>query len=152
MGFTTLGFAPLIPDLTAMREPFNFAANSLGHNAAEITADAILLAMDAEFDCDGVPWEPLSYTYAQEKAILAPGEPMSVLYGHMKTKDQMMGDIIVMPKTMTQTYGQDPLAKEEAEKFQEGGAVTGTRQPKRSFYGFNFHALRKLADFFDSIW
>lgn len=142
---------PIYADIDHMIGLFDFTTGGLGDKATALVSQSILDSMDAEVDCDGIPWAALSYGYEQWKTSVAPGQPIGVLWGSMKTLDQLEGEQIIQPKHIVHTYGKDAMVRTEAMKFQLGGLVTGTRQPQRHFFGFNWAATWKLGHLFDAI-
>lgn len=151
MSWKTSDPKPIYDDLDAMADLFDFTKNDLGESATEIQVETVLDAMNAEVDCDGIPWADLSASYEEWKSKVAPGQPIGVLYGHMKTVDQLEGEQDIRPKLIEHTYGTDDIARTEALKFQLGGLVTGTNQPQRHFWGFNWAGVWKLNQLFDSV-
>lgn len=139
-----LSHSELVADLDRLENPFDLTADGLGAELAGIAAEEILANMDAETDPDGNPWPSLSAGYREWKDVVAPGAPMAVLRGVMKTIEQLRGEPVFTPGAGRQTYGTDDEAKEHAMKFQEGGLVTGTNQPQRPFYGFTQKAFDRM--------
>lgn len=72
----------------------------------------------------------------------APGKPMAVLDGVMKTAVQLMGQAGITGDRMYHHYGTDEVAKEHAFKFQEGDPMTN--QPPRNFWGFTSQAYARM--------
>jgi hypothetical protein len=117
---------------------FDLDKNHLGEALMDITAEVILRDMDAEVGPDGQAWPALSNPYEEWKAKAAPGAPMAVLYGHMKTPEQVNGMRRVTAREAVMVYGVDELARELATYFQEGSS--GNNQPPRPFYGLSAEA------------
>lgn len=130
----------ILRDLNRHKQIFDLDQNRLAESLMDIDAGVILAAMDAEVDPDGAPWAPLSELYLEFKARAAPGAPMAVLYGHMKTIEQLHGLRRITAREAVMVYGIDELARELATFFQEGNS----RQPPRKFYGTSAEAdIRK---------
>src|SRR4051812_17486937 len=138
-----LSHAELLANLDRLTSPFDMT-DGLGHELTSIAAEEIHHNMDAECDDQGNPWPSLSAGYQAWKDVVAPGQPMAVLRGVMKTTEQLRGEQVITPNAVRQTYGIDDEAKEHALKFQEGGLVTGTNQPQRHFYGFTPKAIDRM--------
>ncbi|MDR3639063.1 MAG: hypothetical protein P4L84_34985 [Isosphaeraceae bacterium] len=126
---------------------FDFTKDTLGESLCHVTAMAIIAFMGSEIDPDGNPWPELSEAYADWKSTVAAGEPMAVLYRHMRTLDQMEGLHRITATTVDQTYGTDEEARSLAEWFQEGS--TKQNRPPRPFYAFNDLAINNLNDWCD---
>ena len=125
---------------------FDFTVDDLGNRATVVTAAAIYAYMDEQIDPDNAPWLELSEGYDAWKQRHYPGQPISVLTGHMKQLDQLVGVVDVRETIVTQTYGTDDEARLLAEWFQEGYAPQN--RPARRFYAFNDLAVASLDDFF----
>lgn len=132
--------APILKELKRQRDFWRFDRGKLGRQLMDAATDCIEDDMDAQQAPDGAPWAPLSEAYVEFKDQVAPGEPMAVLYGHMKTREQLEGQRFRGADEMRQTYGIDERAKQEASWFIEGN----DRQPARPFYGFSQEALVRM--------
>lgn len=66
---------------------------------------------------------------------------MAVLFGHMKTIDQLSGRRRITPREAIMEYGIDELAIDLAHWFQEGSAKQN--RPPRPFYGLSSEALHE---------
>ena len=122
----------ILGDLDRHKQIFDLDQNGLGEALMNIDCEVILRDMDAEVDPDGKPWPPLSELYLAWKAIAAPGSPMAVLYGHMKTLAQLKGMRRTTARLAVMVYGIDEEARDLAEWFQEGNAKQN--RPPRRFY------------------
>ena len=134
----------LLDDITRMMNPFDLTKKGLAQEIATAAADGIIVHMTMGCEPDGTPWEPLSPGYQAWKDKEAPGQPIGRLYDHMMTYTQVYGTLQISTDQITQTYGVDDDAFLEALKFQRGGAVTGTTQPPRPFYGFTQIAVDRI--------
>ena len=141
---TTKGLPAILDDFRAIARTFDLDRHDLADRMMDIATFEILAHMDAEVDPDGVAWAPLSQKYIEYKAEIAPQAPMAVLFGVMKTWDQVAGERHVETARATMTYGTDDAARIEAVKFTEGGAVTGTDQPQRPFFGLTNGAVGRI--------
>lgn len=119
-------------DINRLADCFHFRREGFGEALMDAAAEGILVAMDAQEDPDGNPWAPLSERYRDWKSRKFPGNPMAVLYGVMKTEENIRGQRLVLSTMAIMTFGTDDLAKQEAEWFQEGNE----NQPPRPFYAF----------------
>jgi hypothetical protein len=137
--------AVILADLAKHAVCFDLTLDGLGERLAEALAVGVFAYMDAETDPDNNAWIPLSERYERWKSAHFPGLPMSHLYGLMKQPDQLKGTLNIKPDGMTQTYGTDEDAQNEAVWFQEGN----DRQPARRFYDFNEQAEHLIADVLD---
>lgn len=126
---------------------FDFDRNTLGESLVHIAAMEITGQMADELDPDGNAWPALSDAYATWKATAAPGEPMGVLWHHMRTLEQLEGSYRITATSIDQTYGVDEYARDLAEWFQEGSAKQN--RPPRPFYQFNASAIQALNDWCD---
>lgn len=124
---------------------FDFTKDTLGESLIHITATCIIGQMGDELDADGNPWPELSEAYSEWKSRVAGGQPMAVLWHHMRTLDQIEGVYQITATTIDQTYGRDEEARNLAEWFQEGD----DNQPARLFYAFNATAIAQLNDWCD---
>lgn len=120
-----------------------FAPADVADDLFDIAADAILRQMDREQDPDGGDWPPLSADYEVAKQRIAPGKPMAVLYGHMKTIEQIKGQRYIGQDEARMAYGVDDLAKDLAEWFQEGN----DNQPPRPFYAVGDEGVQLMDDY-----
>ncbi len=125
-----------LDDLDRLKQVLDLQQGNLGIDLNHDVADAILACMAAESDTDGQPWPPLGHTYEEWKAIVAPGQPIGVLFGTMRQVDQLRGETHIAPDSLTMTYGTDAVARLHALRFQEGQAVTGwpNHQPRPFYY------------------
>jgi hypothetical protein len=137
-------------DFDIIRAMFDLDKGQLGRSLMAIATEEILVNMDMECDPDEMPWAPLSTEYHAWKRTIAPNAPMGVLYGIMKTYDQISGTQTIQADTAMMEYGLDIIAQTEAMKFTYGGFVTGTRQPPRPFYGLTFMAETRISAELDS--
>lgn len=142
----------ILADLTRLEKPFNFTRDQLGPRTCQVAARAILDNMEAEADPDGWPWPALGPSYEAWKNAVAPGNPIGVLWGHMRDTTQLEGEQRITIKRVEQEYGIDEKAKQEAAEFQEGGLLTGTMQPQRPFYAVGHHCADELDAHFDAHW
>jgi len=128
----------------------------MGLQLLDVATFEILESMDSETDPDGIPWAPLSDSYLTWKAEIAPQAAMGVLYGIMKTWDQVAGIRDIWPDLAEMTYGITVEARVEAVKFSEGGIVTGTAQPPRPFYALTTATIIRadaiVGNAFDAAW
>lgn len=138
----------IIAEIRAHPHALDFDRHDLGENLVYIAAEAILNQMGEEIDDDGQPWAPLSELYTEAKQRIVGNEPISVLYGHMRTLDQLQGLYRITPRTIDQVYGLDEEARDLAEWFQDPSP--DRNQPPRRFYGFNAMALALLDQWVDA--
>jgi hypothetical protein len=125
-------FHVLEREIKAHAYVFAFNRNQLGQAIMEAAAKDILRAMKLQGDPDAIPWARLTPLYKAWKQKHYPGQPISVLLGHMRTLAQLLGEQWIQRDEMRQTYGVDALAKDLATWFQEGD----THQKPRPFYFF----------------
>jgi hypothetical protein len=130
--------AKILRDLERHKHIFDLDQHDLAEALMDIDVEVMLRDMDAEVAPDGTAWPRLSERYERWKARAAPGAPMAVLYGHMKTREQLEGLRRVTAREATMVYGIDDLAREVATYFQEG--APGNDQPPRPFYGLSAEA------------
>ena len=138
----------ILNEMRQFPHAFDFKKNTLAEWIAEVVADAIEAAMDAESDPDGAGWPPLSEGYEKWKSEHYPGLPMSVLQGLMKQSSELQGELIVSSTKFYQTYGVTELARAHAQWFQD---PESDNQPPRPFYALNALALNDLADVLDDV-
>ena len=148
-----VGLPPILDELKSLASLFDLGGG-LGEDLLDIATWEILASMDSETDPDGIPWPALSPGYEEWKSEVAPQAPMAVLHGVMKTFVEVAGERHQDPDHASMTYGVTPEARIEAVKFQEGGIVTGTRQPPRPFYALTTAAVirvdARLGNLFDT--
>lgn len=138
----------LLKDLDVFSRVFDLTRDRLAYRAQEIVAEVILADMQQELDPDGSPWPALSPAYAEWKAKQVGSQPMAVLYGLMRTMENLRGqDMDVRPTEATFVFGQDAQAQAEAAWFQDPG---NPNQPARGFYSLGIPAVARLDQFFDS--
>ena len=140
----------IVAELRDAEHAFDLDRNGIGTAIMAHAVDGIMWNMIQELDPDGLPWDDLSPSYEAWKKTVAPGKPIGVLHGLMRTMDQLAGVQLVTTNFASMTYGTDPVARVEATKFQEGGIVTGTAQPPRPFYGLTREALDDIDAEFDA--
>jgi hypothetical protein len=148
---TTLHFQENYDAIQAKKKCVQVDDPQIMNRVMDMVAQHVKNNCIAETDCDGFAWPKLSTGYETWKNRFFPGQLMGILWHHMLAMDQLEGTRILAKDRSTMTYGLDPIAKEEAEKFQEGGAVTGTNQPPRGFYGLTYQAISALDQIFDHI-
>ena len=117
---------------------FDLDKNGLAESLMDIDAEVILREMGQEIDPDGAGWPALSLAYLKFKSRVAPGAPMGVLYGHMKTETQIKGLRRITAREAVMVYGVDELARDLAEWFQEGSKKQN--RPPRRFYKLSVEA------------
>ena len=83
---------PLLKDLARFKEVFDLQRDLLAFRAHNVAVQVMLADMLAEVDPDGMPWPELSELYAKWKSQHFPGNPMAVLYGVMKTEENLRGE------------------------------------------------------------
>lgn len=140
----------VMKDLDAFEGCFDLDRGGLGEDVMDAAALGVLFNMVQEKDPDGVPWPDLSASYAAQKQIDRPGEPMGVYDGLMRDPAQIEGTRFVTIFHAQMEYGPDPVAQAHAIKFSEGGAATGTAQPPRPFYGLTAEAVVLIDARFDA--
>ncbi len=128
--------AELIHELNLLENPFNLTGG-LGETLLDQTAMDIADNCRSQVDAEGMPWASLSAWSTERKDKVAPGMPIGKQSGLMLAAEQLRGERTITAKAASMKYGRDDKARVEATKFQEGGEVTGTNQPKRSFYGIS---------------
>lgn len=138
----------IIADLNRILKGIDFRRNNLGRDLLDMAAEEILECMDRQEDPDGLPWIPLSDAYEEWKSANFPAQPMAVLYGHMKTREQVRGFRVIEQARAEMTYGLDGPTRDEAEWFQD---PTNPNQPARPFYGLTPHAIQR-ADAIANSW
>lgn len=140
--------AQIIADLQRIVRDLDFRRNNLGRDLLDMAAEEVLEGMDRQEDPDGFPWIPLSDAYDAWKSAHFPAQPMAVLYGHMKTRDNVRGVRVIEPTRAEMTYGLDEQVRDEAAWFQD---PTNPNQPARRFYGLSPHAIQR-ADAIVNAW
>lgn len=130
----------ILADLERHKTIFDLDRHGLGAKLMDATAEQILRDMIDEKSPDGAPWARLSEAYAEYKAKVAPGQPISVLFGHMRTIGQLKGLRRAAAREAVMVYGVDDLARDLATWFQEGSS----RQPARPFYGISAECEARL--------
>lgn len=142
-----------VPDLLSeareLSRMFDLARYNTGLRALDLAAQGVLDCFQNEADPDGVPWPPLDPSYEGWKTATVGSKPIGYLFGVMSDMAQIQGISVITADQATMTYGITEEAKIEATKFQEGGAVTGTNQPPRPFYGFSFVGVYMVNTMFD---
>lgn len=131
----------ILADLERHKTIFDLDKHGLGTALMDATAEQILRDMVDEKGPDGNPWAPLSEAYAEYKAKVAPGQPISVLFGHMRTIAQLKGLRRIEAREAVMVYGVDELARDLATWFQD---PTNSRQPPRPFYGISSECETRL--------
>ncbi len=139
--------AEILADLDREVYRFDLDKGGLGEKAMDIAVEVMLRDMDAEQSPDGTRWPDLSDAYAEAKAGIAPGSPMAVLHGEMKSTEQLAGERRITPHRCTMVFGTTQQARDEACWFQEGDP--GGNQPPRPFWGFSVEALTRTDHLFD---
>ena len=138
----------ILNEIRQFPHAFDFKKNTLAEWIAEVVADAIEAAMDAQVGPDGTGWSPLSDGYNAWKERFYPGLPMAVLDGLMKQSSELQGELIISPDKFYQTYGVTELARAHAQWFQD---PESDNQPPRPFYALNDAAIAAIADVLDDI-
>ena len=136
----------IVGDLHRHKQCWDFSQDRLAEDAAEAAAMGIYITMDYQTDPDGQTWDKLNEKYAKWKAKHRPGMLIGERDGHMKTQEELKGEITLDPDGMTQTYGLDDQAQNEAEWFSEGN----DHRPAREFYALNAKAEELLNAVFDT--
>lgn len=136
----------ILADLDRMAEVFDLDRHGLGDHALDVAADGVRRCFLLEQDPDGTPWHGLSPAYEAEKARLFPGLDIGVRLALMSADDQVRGVRAVTAHRATMTYGTDPLARDEAEWFQDPAGA----QPPRPFYAIHVDAVPELDRHFDA--
>lgn len=130
----------IITELQRFLRDLDFRRNHLGRDLLDMAAEEILECMDRQEEPDGFPWIPLSDAYDVWKSAHFPAQPMAVLYGHLKTREQVRGFRVIERTRAEMTYGIDGQARDEAAWFQD---PTHPNQPARPFYGLSPHAIQR---------
>lgn len=131
--------AEIIADLKRLAKMFDLRRDNLGSDLLDLAAEDVLETMDRQEDPDGLPWIPLSDAYEEWKSLHFPAQPMAVLFGLMKTREQVRGFRVIGVDRAEMTYGLDDQVRNEAEWFQEGN----THQPPRPFYALTAQAVAR---------
>lgn len=136
----------IIADLQRLIRDVDFRRRNLGRDLLDMAAEEVLECMDRQEDPDGLPWIPLSDAYAEWKSSHFPAQPMAVLWGHMKTRDQVRGFRQIEQTRAEMTYGLDNQSRDEAEWFQD---PTNPNQPARPFYALSPQAIHRADSLID---
>lgn len=115
---------------------FDLTKHDLANKGFDNAVDGIYYCIVYGHDPDGIPFPALSQYYETWKQAVVGDEPIGILFGLMTSRAELCGVRIIRPDHAIQIYGATLAGQIEATKFQEGGAVTGTNQPARPFYGF----------------
>jgi hypothetical protein len=146
---TTKGLPLIQMDMAKMLTTFDLDRNNMAMYCFIDVAMGIQSNMDLEMDSDGNTWDQLSHSYDTWKQTVAPGMPIGWLYGLMRDITELLGTQLIGQDVAVMSYGTNMISQMEAIKFSEGGAVTGTNQPPRPFYGLTFVAIAKCDASFD---
>lgn len=133
-----------LADIDRMEHGLDLDRDLFASTLMDASVDGILWNCGQEKDPEGVYWPRLSAGYKAWKDQFHPGHPTGVLFGIMITVEQLSGVRVITADQASMTYGISPQAIVEAVKFTEGGAVTGTNQPPRPFYGFTAEAIADI--------
>lgn len=136
----TAALASILADLERHKTIFDLDKHGLAEKLMDATAEQILRDMKAETDPDGNPWPALSEAYTEYKAKVAPGQPMSVLFGYMRTIEQLKGSRRIAAREAVMVYGVDEKARQLAEWFTQGNS----RQPPRPFFAISAECEARL--------
>jgi hypothetical protein len=134
----------LVAEIDRMQDAFILTKNQFGEELCTIAAQGVDECTSAGCDSEGNSWPPLSYEYQQWKSTVAPGKPIGVLFMAMLQWKELIGRLTINTYAMVQRYGVSMIARIHAYKFQEGGAVTGGKQPPRPFWGFTASAIQRM--------
>lgn len=140
----------LVDEARSLSRMFDLTKHNLGVVALQIAAQGVEGCFALECDPSGIKWAALSPGYEAWKQTTVGSQPIGRLYGVMSDPAQIMGVTVVYPQRAGMTYGISDEARIEAVKFQEGGVVTGTSQPRREFYGFTTIAVAQADAHFDA--
>jgi hypothetical protein len=123
---------------------------TLGQDALDVVAQGIYdrTVLD-QTDPDGVPLAPLKPRTLARKRRKGYPDTIGVETGHMLDYRQLQGRRAIERRTASVEYGQDAIAEQEAEWFQEGSKTKN--RPPRPFMDLDDRIEGELDDLFEEV-